>query len=120
MFRGCGNLRTSSLSRNSSKSDEETEQASLCTISKQLINYVRYQPSDTVFSITELAALMNVKKRRIYDILNVLEGMGYIKKTLADSIVWLGHRQSDIDYEQETRYLKHNLSRFEGIRRKLT
>lgn len=32
---------------------------------------------------------MNVKKRRIYDVTNVLEGTGLIKKTAKNKVGWL-------------------------------
>ena len=36
------------------------------------------------------AAQLNVQKRRIYDITNVLEGIGLIEKTVKNKIRWKG------------------------------
>ena len=34
--------------------------------------------------------MLNVQKRRIYDITNVLEGIGYVEKMQKNTIKWVG------------------------------
>ena len=40
------------------------------------------------FLLTKLVVLVQVQKRRIYDITNVLEGIGLIEKKLKNRIQW--------------------------------
>jgi hypothetical protein len=45
---------------------------------------------------------LNVTKRRIYDITNVLEGIGYIEKT-KNNVMWVGpneNEQLDIEIKE--------------------
>ena len=43
-----------------------------------------------VFSSVQAAERLNVQKRRIYDITNVLEGIGLIEKKAKNQIEWKG------------------------------
>lgn len=43
----------------------------------------------------EQAAMTQVQKRRIYDITNVLEGIGLIEKKLKNNIQWKGSTSAD-------------------------
>ena len=46
--------------------------------------------------------ILNVQKRRIYDITNVLEGIGYIEKISKNKIRWIGSGDDPIlDHELE-------------------
>ena len=40
--------------------------------------------------MNDAAAVLEVQKRRIYDITNVLEGIGLIEKTIKNKIRWKG------------------------------
>ncbi|XP_072530881.1 transcription factor E2F3 [Salminus brasiliensis] len=48
------------------------------------------QSSDGVLDLNRAADLLNVQKRRLYDITNVLEGVHLIKKKSKNNIQWLG------------------------------
>lgn len=37
--------------------------------------------------------MLGVQKRRIYDITNVLEGIGYIEKMQKNMIRWVGYKE---------------------------
>jgi transcription factor E2F3 len=39
-------------------------------------------------NLNDAANYLNVQKRRIYDITNVLEGIGLIEKTMKNKIKW--------------------------------
>ena len=39
-------------------------------------------------NLNDAANYLNVQKRRIYDITNVLEGIGLIEKTMKNKITW--------------------------------
>lgn len=43
--------------------------------------------------LNDAAKRLNVQKRRIYDITNVLEGIGLIEKTIKNKIKWKGAEQ---------------------------
>ncbi|XP_062845684.1 transcription factor E2F3 [Trichomycterus rosablanca] len=48
------------------------------------------QSSDGVLDLNQAADALNVQKRRLYDITNVLEGVRLIKKKSKNNIEWLG------------------------------
>ncbi|KAK3525397.1 hypothetical protein QTP86_031576, partial [Hemibagrus guttatus] len=48
------------------------------------------QSSDGVLDLNQAADTLNVQKRRLYDITNVLEGVHLIKKKSKNNIQWLG------------------------------
>ncbi|XP_051949259.1 transcription factor E2F3-like isoform X1 [Xyrauchen texanus] len=48
------------------------------------------QSSDGVLDLNKAAIVLNVQKRRLYDITNVLEGVHLIKKKSKNNIQWLG------------------------------
>lgn len=43
---------------------------------------------DGIIDLNEAAAMLNVQKRRIYDITNVLEGIGLIEKQGKNHVCW--------------------------------
>lgn len=53
------------------------------------MNILQDAPEATV-DLNEVAEQLGVPKRRIYDITNVLEGVGLIEKTGKNSIAWKG------------------------------
>ena len=46
--------------------------------------------------LNDAAVKLNVQKRRIYDITNVLEGIGLIEKTIKNKIKWKGAEINDL------------------------
>ena len=44
------------------------------------------------------AVELEVQKRRIYDITNVLEGIDLIMKTIKNKVKWIGGNIEDLDY----------------------
>ena len=77
---------------NSSKSEEiELEEGrqenSLCKLTKKVLEYIRIKNKVNI-NINELVKELGVKKRRIYDITNVLQGIGYIEKQGKNEIIW--------------------------------
>ena len=76
----------------SSKSDEmELEEGrqenSLSKLTKKVIDYVRDKKKVNI-NLNELVKDLGVKKRRIYDITNVLQGIGYVEKQSKNEIIW--------------------------------
>jgi len=56
-------------------------------LTKKFINLLKQAP-DGILDLNNAAETLEVQKRRIYDITNVLEGIGLIEKTLKNRIRW--------------------------------
>ena len=61
------------------------------SIGELTINFIDYVKTKglELININEIVKKLKVKKRRIYDITNVLEGIGYIKKLGKNQIKWI-------------------------------
>ncbi|KAK9027492.1 hypothetical protein V6N11_067325 [Hibiscus sabdariffa] len=73
--------------------------SSLGLLTKKFINLIK-QAEDGVLDLNKAADTLEVQKRRIYDITNVLEGIGLIEKKLKNRIQWKGldvSRPGDVD-----------------------
>lgn len=55
--------------------------------------------------LNEASKTLDVQKRRIYDITNVLEGIGLIEKTIKNKIRWKGN-QNLIEHSMKLRELR--------------
>ncbi|KAG0525735.1 hypothetical protein BDA96_06G082200 [Sorghum bicolor] len=63
--------------------------SSLALLTKKFINLLK-EAEDGILDLNSTAKTLGVKKRRIYDITNVLEGSGLIEKKLKNRICWKG------------------------------
>ncbi|PWA82023.1 winged helix-turn-helix DNA-binding domain-containing protein [Artemisia annua] len=63
--------------------------SSLGLLTKKFINLLKHA-EDGVLDLNNAAETLDVQKRRIYDITNVLEGIGLIEKKLKNRIRWKG------------------------------
>ncbi|WOH06212.1 hypothetical protein DCAR_0625635 [Daucus carota subsp. sativus] len=63
--------------------------SSLGLLTKKFINLIK-QAEDGTLDLNNAAETLEVQKRRIYDITNVLEGIGLIEKKLKNRIHWKG------------------------------
>ncbi|KAG7958320.1 hypothetical protein I3843_10G015500 [Carya illinoinensis] len=63
--------------------------SSLGLLTKRFINLLK-QAEDGILDLNKAAGTLEVQKRRIYDITNVLEGTGIIEKKLKNRIHWKG------------------------------
>lgn len=75
--------------------EEETkarQDNSLGELTKKFIQLIQESVNKTV-DLNEAAKRLKVQKRRIYDITNVLEGIGLIEKTIKNKIKWKGAEQ---------------------------
>ncbi|KAL3536044.1 hypothetical protein ACH5RR_004505 [Cinchona calisaya] len=63
--------------------------SSLGLLTKKFINLIT-QAEDGILDLNKAAEILEVQKRRIYDITNVLEGIGLIEKKLKNRIHWKG------------------------------
>jgi len=62
---------------------------SLGLLTKRFVSLIQQAPGG-LLDLNGAAEQLNVQKRRIYDITNVLEGIGLIKKTAKNHIQWKG------------------------------
>lgn len=63
--------------------------SSLGLLTKKFINLIKHA-EDGMLDLNRAAETLEVQKRRIYDITNVLEGIGLIEKKLKNRIRWKG------------------------------
>ena len=59
-------------------------------LTKKFIELLQSKPNATI-DLNEAASTLNVQKRRIYDITNVMEGVGYVEKIHKNTIRWIGN-----------------------------
>ena len=67
--------------------EEGRQENSLCKLTKKVLEYIKTKNKVNI-NINELVKDLGVKKRRIYDITNVLQGIGYIEKQGKNEIIW--------------------------------
>lgn len=75
----------------SSRRDEN----SLFSLTKRFIKLIYGSPEQQI-NMTHAAEILQVCKRRIYDITNVLEGLGMISKWSVNSVKWIGGNADEI------------------------
>ncbi|XP_021902525.1 transcription factor E2FC-like [Carica papaya] len=63
--------------------------SSLSLLTRKFINLIQ-EAKDGTLDLNYTAEVLEVQKRRIYDITNVLEGIGLIEKTSKNHIRWKG------------------------------
>ncbi|NXW51132.1 E2F6 factor, partial [Nyctiprogne leucopyga] len=84
--------------------------ASLVYLTRKFMDLVRTAP-DGVLDLNEVATTLGVRKRRVYDITNVLDGIHLIQKRSKNLIQWVG---SNLDHvvgkASEQQDLKDELS----------
>ncbi|KAL6493040.1 hypothetical protein OROGR_032799 [Orobanche gracilis] len=71
--------------------------SSLGLLTKKFIRLIR-DAKDGTLDLNRTADVLEVQKRRIYDITNVLEGIGLVEKTTKNHIRWTGfetHKELD-------------------------
>ena len=69
------------------KKDVTCQENSLGQLTKNFINYIKTTGKKSI-NINDLVNELSVKKRRIYDITNVLQGIGYLQKSGKNEIIW--------------------------------
>nr|GMD61604.1 transcription factor E2FB-like [Ipomoea batatas] len=69
--------------------------SSLGLLTKKFINLIKHS-EDGILDLNNAADTLEVQKRRIYDITNVLEGIGLIEKKLKNRIQWKYDNASQI------------------------
>jgi len=83
---------------------------SLGILTKKFANLVR-TAREGVLDLNQAATILNVQKRRIYDITNVLEGIGLIEKKSKNQIHWKGYGLASSEDRQRIELLKEEIER---------
>lgn len=78
---------------------------SLGLLTKRFISMMHAAPNKMV-DLNNAAEKLTVQKRRIYDITNVLEGIGLIEKTSKNNVQWIEHRDQDQAEASSSSYSK--------------
>ena len=77
---------------------------SLGELTRKFIQLIMQSKDNFSVDLNEAAEQLHVQKRRIYDITNVLEGIGLIEKTIKNKIRWKGDNISDLEFFQNHFY----------------
>ncbi|NXI92965.1 E2F6 factor, partial [Psophia crepitans] len=84
--------------------------ASLVYLTRKFMDLVRTSP-DGVLDLNEVATTLGVRKRRVYDITNVLDGIHLIQKRSKNLIQWVGSNLDQVvGKAPEQQNLKDELS----------
>jgi transcription factor E2F3 len=76
-------------------------ESSLGVLTKKFVSLIQNAPNKCI-EINDVTRTLQVQKRRIYDITNVLEGIGLIEKKHKNRIKWIGSKSNE-DFSQEIR-----------------
>lgn len=71
---------------------------SLGLLTKRFVDLLQTAPDGTV-DLNKASDMLSVQKRRIYDITNVLEGIGLVNKKSKNNVQWLAARVNSEDLE---------------------
>ena len=69
------------------RKEDSVQENSLGKLTKDFINFIKTTGRKSI-NINDLVNKLGVKKRRIYDITNVLQGIEYLQKSGKNEIVW--------------------------------
>lgn len=109
---------TSSISSSSSKkrySDRTRYDTSLGLLTKKFIDLLNASP-DGVVDLNIASTRLKVQKRRIYDITNVLEGIGMLEKKSKNNIQWkCGNSLCNIDRNARILRERYRLQQKENL-----
>ncbi|KAK7084258.1 E2F transcription factor 3 [Halocaridina rubra] len=78
---------------------------SLGLLTKRFVDLLQKAPDGTV-DLNKASDTLTVQKRRIYDITNVLEGIGLVNKKSKNNVQWLAARQNTTEIEEDIRNLQ--------------
>lgn len=104
--RGAATSRRSSKKQKSEEGDEQNKSlsrydSSLGLLTRKFVDLVKVAEGGTL-DLNKAADVLSVQKRRIYDITNVLEGIGLIDKKSKNNIQWKGTGLASPENPDET------------------
>jgi len=74
--------------------------------------------AELTLDLNDAVRQLNVQKRRIYDITNVLEGIGYIEKLSKNKIKWVGQNEEN-NYQEEINQLSVKMKELDTDEKKI-
>jgi hypothetical protein len=86
-------------------------ESSLSVLTAKFLSLLSNSPEGTI-DLNDAVKLLNVQKRRIYDITNVLEGIGYIQKFTKNKIQMID-QQDEKGLDQQLEALKEEMNKLE-------
>ncbi|RVD91173.1 E2F DP transcription factor [Tubulinosema ratisbonensis] len=100
---------------NYSTCKSEKSENTLLNLTKRFLQILSEAP-DQSLDLNTASYLLNVSKRRIYDITNVLEGLDLIKKPHVNTVKWIGddinlYINGSIGLEDEENYIENEINR---------
>lgn len=95
---------------NSTGTEDEKGSSSLGILTKKFLGLVK-KAQDGIIDLNDAATSLGVQKRRIYDITNVLEGVGLIEKNSKNLIRWRGSSLASPEDKQKLDALKVELDK---------
>ncbi|XP_042205331.1 transcription factor E2F4-like [Homarus americanus] len=87
---------------------------SLGLLTKRFVDLLQTAPDGTV-DLNKASDMLAVQKRRIYDITNVLEGIGLVNKKSKNNVQWLASRVSSEDLEGELEDLESKENELDNL-----
>ncbi|XP_071530291.1 transcription factor E2F1-like isoform X2 [Panulirus ornatus] len=87
---------------------------SLGLLTKRFVDLLQMAPDGTV-DLNKASDMLAVQKRRIYDITNVLEGIGLVNKKSKNNVQWLASRVSSEDLEGELEDLESKENELDNL-----
>ena len=99
------------------KREDSVQENSLGKLTKDFINYIKTEGRKSI-NINDLVNKLGVKKRRIYDITNVLQGIEYLQKSGKNEIIWTktisNKSKSKEELEKEKKELDDDIEKFKA------
>ena len=88
-------------------------ESSLSVLTTKFLDLLNKSPNGTI-DLNETVNILNVQKRRIYDITNVLEGIGYIQKHTKNKIKLID-QANESGLDEQLQELQHEMDGLEKI-----
>jgi len=90
---------------------------SLGVLTRKFVKLIK-NSHELTLDLNDAVKQLDVQKRRIYDITNVLEGIGYIEKLSKNKIKWVGQNEEN-NYMDEIKELTGKIKELEGEETKI-
>ena len=91
------------------KREDSVQENSLGKLTKDFINYIKTEGRKSI-NINDLVNKLGVKKRRIYDITNVLQGIEYLQKSGKNEIIWTKTISNKSKAKKKPSLIKKNIN----------
>uniref|UniRef100_A0A1I7SZR9 E2F_TDP domain-containing protein n=1 Tax=Caenorhabditis tropicalis TaxID=1561998 RepID=A0A1I7SZR9_9PELO len=69
--------------------------------------FMSLRQKNEIMNLNDVAKELNISKRRVYDVINVLEGLGYVQKVEKNNIQWIGESMKHQEQEHLEATVEH-------------